>query len=101
MGTFGAKVDYKLLSVKMIIEYLVVYFPWNTIIIMYVMCFIFWYSVFVQFEYTLTCAICTKPQEKEMRVLSRISQVSLTSRLISIFPLTLFFGKMITINAHV
>ncbi|CAH3039990.1 unnamed protein product [Pocillopora meandrina] len=27
-----------------------------------------------QFEYTLTCAICTKPQEKEMRVLSRISQ---------------------------
>ncbi|KAK2565641.1 Uncharacterized protein P5673_010783 [Acropora cervicornis] len=27
-----------------------------------------------QFEYTLTCAICTKPQEKEMKVLSRISQ---------------------------
>jgi len=27
-----------------------------------------------QFEYTLTCAICTKPHEKEMKVLSRISQ---------------------------
>ena len=35
------------------------------------------YFGFVQFEYTLTCAICTKPQEKEMRVLSRISQVSI------------------------
>ncbi|XP_032220552.1 uncharacterized protein KIAA0930 homolog isoform X2 [Nematostella vectensis] len=27
-----------------------------------------------QFEYTLTCAVCTKPHEKELRILRRISQ---------------------------
>ena len=43
---------------------------------MLMMCYYIWCLFFVQFEYTLTCAICTKPQEKEMRVLSRISQVS-------------------------
>ena len=35
------------------------------------------FCFFPQFEYTLTCAVCTKPQEKEMRVLGRISQVSI------------------------
>lgn len=44
------------------------------------MCQYIWCLFFVQFEYTLTCAICTKPQEKEMRVLSRISQVSITPK---------------------
>lgn len=47
---------------------------------MLMMCHYIWCLFFVQFEYTLTCAICTKPQEKEMRVLSRISQVSTTPK---------------------
>ena len=47
---------------------------------MLTMCHYIWCLFFVQFEYTLTCAICTKPQEKEMRVLSRISQVSKTPK---------------------
>ena len=47
---------------------------------MLMMCHYIWCLFIVQFEYTLTCAICTKPQEKEMRVLSRISQVSTTPK---------------------
>ena len=36
-----------------------------------------------QFEYTLTCAVCTKPHEKELKVMKKISQVGLPQMLVT------------------
>ena len=45
-------------------------------ILLTIMLHVTFVCVVFQFEYTLTCAVCTKPHDKELRILKRVSQVS-------------------------